>query len=296
MSLTVTLVHPLFAAEIGGVDLSGDIDDVTLKGIQRAIETYAVLIFRGQSLTNEQQLAFAGRFGPIEPSVTTYRKDNKHRLDKPGLVDVSNLDETGKPRRADDRLRLMFLGNQLWHTDSSFRKIPGALSMLYAHTVPPRGGDTEFCDMRAAYDALDAEIKARIDKLQVEHSLMHSRALLGYTDFSAEERAALPPVVHPAVRTLPWSGRNALYLGSHAGEVIDWPMSDGKMLLRDLMEHATQRQFVHAHHWRVGDLVIWDNRCTMHRGRSYDESYARDLRRVTTSDMPVAEERQRVAV
>lgn len=293
MSLKITPVHPLFAAEIGGVDLSRPLDDTTLTAINCAIQSYGVVIFRDQSLTNDQQLAFAGRFGPIEPSVTSFRKDNKHRLDKPGLVDVSNLDENNQPRKADDRLRLMFLGNQLWHTDSSFRAIPGALSMLFAHSVPPRGGDTEFCDMRAAYDALDPEIKARVDDLKVEHSLMHSRALLGYTDFSAEERAALPPVVHPAVRTLPWSGRKALYLGSHAGEAIGWPMGDGKMLLRDLMEHATQRQFVHAHHWRVGDLVIWDNRCTLHRGRPYDESYPRDLRRVTTSDVPAVVEQQR---
>lgn len=295
MSLTITPVHPLFAAEIGGVDLSGTLDAATQSSIERAIETYGVVVFRDQSLTNNQQLAFAERFGPIEASVTSYRKDNKVRLDKPGLVDVSNLDENNAPRKADDRLRLMFLGNQLWHTDSSFRAIPGALSMLYAHVVPPRGGDTEFCDMRAAYDALDDDMKAQLEDLEIEHSLMHSRALLGYTDFSAEERAALPPVRHAAVRGLPWSGRKALYLGSHAGEAVGMPLSDGKMLLRELMEHATQRQFVHAHHWRVGDLVIWDNRCTLHRGRPYDEAHPRDLRRVTTSDVPVTTGQYRAA-
>lgn len=293
MPLTIRPLHPLFAAEISGVDLARDTDENTTAAIQRAIESYAVVVFHDQSLTSEQQIAFAERFGPIEPSVTSFRKDNKHRLTQPGIVDVSNLDENGKPREGNDRLRLMFLGNQLWHTDSSFRAIPGALSMLYGQVVPPSRGDTEFCDMRAAWDALDEETKARVEGLSAEHSLMHSRALLGYTDFSAEERAALPPVPHPIVRTLPWSGRRSLYLGSHAGEVIGWPLSDGKMLLRDLMEHATQRQFVHVHRWRAGDFVIWDNRCTLHRGRPYDESYPRDLRRVTTSDIAVAAGRQR---
>lgn len=293
MPLAIRPLHPLFAAEISGVDLARDAGEETIAAIQRAIESYGVLVFHDQSLTNEQQIAFAGRFGPIEPSVTSFRKDNKHRLGQPGIVDVSNLDENGKPREGSDRLRLMFLGNQLWHTDSSFREIPGALSMLYAHVVPPSRGDTEFCDMRAAWDALDEDTKARVEGLNAEHSLMHSRALLGYNDFSAEERAALPPVSHPIVRTLPWSGRRSLYLGSHAGEVIGWPLSDGKMLLRELMEHATQRQFVHVHRWRAGDFVIWDNRCTLHRGRPYDESYPRDLRRVTTSDMAAATGRER---
>ena len=285
MTLTITPMHPLFAAEIQGVDLAQDDIGSAFPAIQRAIEAYAVIIFRGQSLTNAAQVAFAGRFGPIEPTVTSFRNDNKHRIAQKEIVDVSNLDENGRPREANDRLRLMFLGNRLWHTDSSFRAIPGALSMLYAHVVPPAGGDTEFADMRAAYDALEPGLRAQVDGLQAEHALMHSRALLGYTDFSAEERATMPPVLHPMVRTLPWSGRKSLYVGSHAGRVVGQPVGDGMMLLRDLMEHATQRQFVYAHRWAPGDLVIWDNRCTMHRGRAYDEAYARDLRRVTTSDI-----------
>lgn len=285
MALTVHPLHPLFAAELRGVDLTRAIDDATFEQIRRASESYGVIVFRGQTLSNEQQIAFAGRFGPIEPSVMSYRKDNKHRIPQMEIADVSNLDEHGRPRQANDRMRLLFLGNQLWHSDSSFRAVPGALSMLFSHAVPPSRGETEFTDMRAAYDALDPDMKARIADVEAEHSLMHSRALLGYTDFSDEERAAMPPVRHTLVRTLPWSGRKCLYVGAHAGRVVDWPVSDGMMLLRELMEHATQRQFVFQHQWRVGDLVVWDNRCTMHRGRPYDEAYPRDLRRVTTSDV-----------
>jgi alpha-ketoglutarate-dependent 2,4-dichlorophenoxyacetate dioxygenase len=201
------------------------------------------------------------------------------------MADVSNLDVEGRTRGRDDRQRMFSLGNQLWHTDSSFREVPGALSILHLHGAPPSwGGETEFTDMRVAYDALPARRKARLDGLVAEHSLMHSRSLLGFADFSAEERAAMPPVRQPVVRRHEGSGRKTLYLASHASHIIGMPVPDGRMLLRDLIEFATQREFVHTHSWAEGDLVMWDNRCTLHRGRAYDEMEKRDLRRVTTSD------------
>jgi alpha-ketoglutarate-dependent 2,4-dichlorophenoxyacetate dioxygenase len=221
-------------------------------------------------------------FGDVEPP-----RNHRvvQRLKHAALADISNLDASNKLRARDDHRRLDALANQLWHSDASFREVPGALSMLFAHVVPPAGGETEFADLRAAHDALPAETKARIDSLIAEHSIFHSRGLLGHTDYTEAERAALPTVRHKLVRTHPGSKRKTLYMGSHASHILGWPMPDGRLLLRDLMEHATQREFVHRHHWRVGDLVIWDNRCTLHRGRSYDDAkHPRDLRRVTTKD------------
>jgi alpha-ketoglutarate-dependent 2,4-dichlorophenoxyacetate dioxygenase len=284
MTLTLRPLHPTFAAEINAVDVARALDVETLECIARAIDEYGVVILREQAMTNEQQIAFAEQFGPIEPSVTRFRSDARQRIAQREIVDVSNLNEHGKPRSVDDRLRMLLLGNRLWHTDSSFRAVPGALSMLLSRTIPPEGGETEFSDNRTAYDTLPASVRQRIDGLTAEHSLMHSRAQLGFTDFAPEERAALPPVQHPVVRQSPAHGRKALYIGSHASHLIGLPVPEGRMVLRDLLDHATQREFVYVHQWRVGDLVIWDNRCTMHRGKAYDESYPRDLRRVTTSD------------
>lgn len=283
MPISVRPLHPTFAAEVLGVN-AAEFTDEGLEAVAAAMDQYGVVVLRGQAMTNEQQIAFAENFGPIEPSVTRYRSDNRQRIEQREIVDVSNLDENEKPRAVDDRLRMLLLGNRLWHTDSSFRAVPGALSMLLSRSIPPEGGQTEFSDNRAAYDALPAAMRARIDGLQAEHSLMHSREQLGFTDFSAEERAALPPVQHPLVRQSPAQGRKALYIGSHASHIVGLPVPEGRMVLRDLVDHATQREFVYSHEWQVGDLVIWDNRCTMHRGKAYDESYKRDLRRVTTSD------------
>jgi alpha-ketoglutarate-dependent 2,4-dichlorophenoxyacetate dioxygenase len=202
------------------------------------------------------------------------------------MVDVSNIDaETGRVQDKLARHRMINLGNRMWHTDSSFRLPSGALSMLYAHVVPQNGGDTEFADMRSAYAALPEAQKQAIAGLKAEHWLMHSRAVLGFTDFTEEERAALPPVTQDVVRTHPRSGDKALYLGAHASRIVDLPVPEGRVLLMELTEFATQRQFIYTHQWRVGDLVIWDNRVTMHRALPFDESEIRDLRRVTTSDV-----------
>lgn len=285
MSLGIRQLHSLFVAEISGIDLTRTLPGGDVAAIAAAIDRYAVLVFRDQKLDDDTQLAFARHFGPIEPPQTY---SGKRRL-KPEFADVSNLDADGRLRARDDRRRMNSLGNRLWHTDASFRRVPGALSMLFAHKVPEPGplgsGDTEFADLRAAYDALPDPTKAMLDSLVAEHSIFHSRAVIGFTDFTEEERAAMPPVPQRLVRRHPGSGRNTLYLASHASHILDWPVPEGMLLLRELIEHATQPQFVYAHRWRVGDLVIWDNRCTLHRGRPFDESQPRDLRRITTQDV-----------
>jgi alpha-ketoglutarate-dependent 2,4-dichlorophenoxyacetate dioxygenase len=284
MNLHVTQLHPLFVGEVSGIDLARPLAEETVAEIAAAIDRYAVLIFHGQTLDDDSQLAFARRFGPIEPPQTY---SGARRL-RPEFADVSNLDSDNRPRVPGDRRRMGALGNRLWHTDASFRRVPGALSMLYAHAVPapgPKGdGDTEFADLRAAWDALPEAMQEMIEPLVAEHSIFHSRALIGFTDFTDEERAAMPPVPQRLVRRHPGSGRKNLYLASHASHIIGWPVPDGMLLLRELIEHATQPEFVYRHAWRQGDLVIWDNRCTMHRGRAYDETQPRDLRRITTQD------------
>ena len=283
MSMTIRQLHPLFAAEVEGITLSPTLDAAAIAALDDAINHYAVLVFRGQKLDDDALLAFGLRFGQMA-APRNHRVEQ--RLKHAELADISNLDAKNELRRRDDHRRLDSLGNQLWHSDASFRPVSGALSMLHAHIVPPAGGDTEFADLRAAYDTLDAETQAMIADLQVEHSIFHSRGLLGHTDYSDAERKALPDVRHPLVRTHPGSKRRTLYMGAHASHIIGWPMPEGRLLLRELTEHATERRFVHAHQWQAGDLVIWDNRCTLHRGRRFDDAkHKRDLRRVTTQDL-----------
>ncbi|HEX6442372.1 MAG TPA: TauD/TfdA family dioxygenase [Stellaceae bacterium] len=282
--MQVKQLHPLFVGEAAEIDVSQPLPAGTVAEIRQAIDDYAVLIFHDQRLDDDTQLAFARRFGRIEPPQAY---SGPRRL-RPEFADVSNLDADNKPRAAGDRRRMNALGNMLWHTDASFRLVSGALSMLYAHAVPtpgPKGdGATEFADLRAAYDALSPAMKDLVEPLVAEHSIFHSRGQIGFTGFTDEERAAMPPARHRIVRVHPGSGRKALYLASHASHVIGWPVPDGMLLLRELIEHASQPEFVHSHQWRKGDLVIWDNRCTMHRGRRYDETQPRDLRRITTQD------------
>jgi alpha-ketoglutarate-dependent 2,4-dichlorophenoxyacetate dioxygenase len=292
MNLAITPLHPLFAAEIGGIDAGRALDAPAVEALTAAINRYAVLVLRDQRLNDDQQIAFASNFGRPEINIGVYRSADQRRLERPEMADVSNVNARDEVHRREDQRRMFNLGNMLWHTDSSFRYPPGALSMLYAHAVPSSGGETEFADLRAAHDALDAATRALIADLRAEHSIMHSRATLGFTEFSETERAALPPVVHRVVRRHPGSGRTTLYLASHASHIIGWPVPEGRLLLRDLIEFATRREFVFVHHWRVGDLVIWDNRCTLHRGRPFPaeerREERRDLRRVTTSDTAAA--------
>lgn len=286
MSITVTPTHPDFVAEISGVDLAQPLQPADRDGIEDAINRYAVVVFRDQKLDDERQIEFARHFGPIHSSAQRARhKGIKHRLASAEIADISNLDGDGKVMDRTARRRLDWLANRLWHTDASFRAVPGALSLLYALVVPDEGGDTEFADLRAAYDALSEAKKKEIDGLVAEHSIWHSRAQLDVTQYSPEELASLPPVPQRVVRIHPGSHRRTLYLASHASHIVGMPVPDGRLLLLDLVEHATQSRFVHAHRWRRGDLVIWDNRCTMHRARPFDTTKVRDLRRVTTRDI-----------
>ncbi|MGE0765944.1 MAG: TauD/TfdA dioxygenase family protein [Hyphomicrobiaceae bacterium] len=282
MALEIRQLHPLFVAEVHGVALDR-LDDETRMSLGEAIDRYSVLVFHGQSLDDDQLLALGHRFGSIA-APRNHRVER--RLKHAEIADVSNLDAKNDFRGRADHRRLDALGNQLWHSDASFRPISGELSMLFAHIVPPKGGDTEFADLRAAYDDLDTETKLSIDGLTAVHSIFHSRGQLGHTEYTEAERQSLPDVHHPIVRTHPGSGRKTLYLGAHASHVVGWPMPEGRLLIRDLMERATRERFTYAHRWQVGDLVIWDNRCTLHRGRPYaDDRYKRDLRRVTTQDL-----------
>jgi alpha-ketoglutarate-dependent 2,4-dichlorophenoxyacetate dioxygenase len=285
--LTIAPLHQLFAAEIGGVDVGRPLDAATVGALNEAIDRYAVLVFHGQELDDERQMAFARQFGELELP-RSGRADVKRRL-RPEISDISNLDEENRLRGRDDPRRFDQLGNRLWHTDGSFRRVPAALSMLYAHRVPARGpcgnGETEFADLRAAYDALPEATKAEIEDLVALHDIAWSRGQLGFNDLLFGEKNVLPPVPQRLVRTHPGSGRKTLYIAAHACAIVGWPVPDGRLLLRELIEHATARDFVYRHEWRAGDLVIWDNRCTMHRGRAFDEREVRDLRRVTTRDV-----------
>ena len=283
MSLHLRPLHPLFAAEATGVDLRAPPDAATLAGIVAALDRYAVLVLPAQPLTDAQQIAFSRRLGPLETTIKAYRADHKPRLDL-HISDVSNLDENNRVLAENDRRRMNGLGNRLWHTDSSFKPVPARYSLLSARTVPAEGGETEFADLRAAWDALPEPMQRRIEGLVAEHSILHSRGTIGFTDFSEEERARLQPVPQTLVRTHPGSGRKTLYLASHAGAIRGMNLPEARLLLLDLMEHATQRPFVYRHRWRVGDLVIWDNRCTLHRARPYDLSVPRDMHRTTVSD------------
>jgi alpha-ketoglutarate-dependent 2,4-dichlorophenoxyacetate dioxygenase len=287
MGLELRQLHPLFAAEATGVDLSGPIDGTLVDAIWRAIDKYAVVVFREQRLDDTQLRDFAALFGPLEvgrAAATAKRRRLKH----PEIGDISNLDEDGKLRDPHDRRRLDMLGNRLWHTDASYMPVPVVLGMLHAVAVPPAsalgGGETEFADMRAAYDALPDAMKAAIDPLVAEHDIFWSRGQIGFTEFGPGEREKYPPSHQRLVRRHPGSGRKTVYLSAHASHIVGWPVADGRILLYDLNLHATRPEFVYSHQWRVGDLVIWDNRCTMHRGRSHDETQPRDLRRATTLD------------
>ena len=284
--VSVKQLHPLFVGEISGIDVSLPLSPPDHKAIVDAIDRYAVVVFHGQKLDDATQIAFASQFGPVEASAAKLRqRDIKHRLASNEIADISNLDSEGKVLQPEARRRLDWLGNRLWHTDASFRRVPGALSLLYAHIVPPEGGETEFADMRAAYDALPDRTKKELEGLVAEHSIWRSREQLGVVKYSEEELASLPPVPQRVVRTHPGSGRKTLYVASHASHILGRPVADGRLLLLDLIEHATQPRFVHSHTWKQGDLVIWDNRCTMHRAQPFDTTQVRDLRRVTTRDV-----------
>jgi alpha-ketoglutarate-dependent 2,4-dichlorophenoxyacetate dioxygenase len=285
MALTFRPLHPLFAAEVSPVDLKQVRDASTLAEIRAGMDEHAVLVFRDQVWSDAEHLDFAQRLDGALHTKLGSSVLHKNRFGNEALGDISNVDENGEIMKSDNRKRMYSLGNRLWHTDASFQDPPGRYSMLSAKVVPPIAADTEYADMRAAYDALPEEEAARLEGLRVHHSIAHSRQTLGF-EFSDSEQDALRGAIHPLVRTIPRSKRRSLYLASHASRIVDWPVPEGRLLLRDLIEHATQPRFVYRHHWRVGDLVIWDNRATMHRATPFDDArYRRELRRVTTLDI-----------
>jgi alpha-ketoglutarate-dependent 2,4-dichlorophenoxyacetate dioxygenase len=285
MSLTFRKLHPHFVGEAGPVDLRTVHAPEALAEIRAGMDEFAVLVFHDQPLKDDEQLAFAERLDGVLHTKLGISALQKNRFGNEALGDISNLGSDGEILQQGDRRRAYGLGNRLWHTDASFQDPPGRYSMLSARVVPADGADTEFADMRAAYDALPAAMKAQLEGLQVHHSIAHSRQTLGF-EFSQDEAEALKGAIHPLVRTIPRSNRRSLYVASHASKIIDWPVPEGRLLLRDLIEHATQREFVYRHKWRVGDLVIWDNRATMHRATPFDDTKVRrELRRVTTLDV-----------
>jgi len=289
MPATMRQIGPCFAAEVSGLDLTKPLSAADVAAIHAGMDRYAVLVFHDQPLDDEQQLAFTRSLGEIEHAIgTSLRAPAEYRLPTT-FADVSNLDQHNQVFARDDRRRLFGIGNRLWHSDSSFKVTPAKYSLLHARSVPSKGGNTEFADMRAGYDALDEETKVAVRDLVCEHSQIFSRQQLGFADFTDEERERFKPVRQCLLRTHPVTGRKSLYLSSHAGGIVGWPVPEARAFLRDLVEHATQRQFVYAHTWRVGDLVMWDNRQTMHRARPFPVHEPRDMRRTTLAgDGPTA--------
>ena len=288
MALVIQPIGDAFAGEVTGVDCRKPLSPKEVAAIEAGMDQYAVLVYRGQSLTDQEQLAFTLHFGDIEKKGRGsgtghihFRSDDQARPLARGIGDFSNVDGRGQPLPPDSRAYQFKLADRLWHSDSSFKPTPAKYSILHAHAIPTKGGNTEFADMRAAYDALDDETKIEVEDLVCEHSQLFSRGKIGFTDFTEEERDRFSPVRQVLVRRHPVTGRKSLYLSSHAGGIIGWPVPEARIFLQDLAEHATQRQFVHSHVWRVGDLVIWDNRQVMHRARPFPHAEPRDMRRTT---------------
>jgi alpha-ketoglutarate-dependent 2,4-dichlorophenoxyacetate dioxygenase len=282
MPASIHQLHPAFVGEVAGIDCHQPLSPEEVDAIHAGMDQYAVLVFRDQNITDEQQIAFTRHFGELESYNTPghIRKRDDTRLG-PGIADFSNLDKQGNIMSDEDRVWFFKLGDRLWHSDSSFRPIPAKYSLLSGRVLPSWGANTEFADMRAAYDALDDRTKGEVEDLVCEHSLMYSREAIGFTDLTPEEIAAFKPVRQRLVRTHPVTGRKSLFLASHAGAIVGWTIPEARVFLRDLIEHATQREFVYSHCWRPYDLVMWDNRSTMHRARRFDRSEVRDMRRTT---------------
>ncbi len=272
-----------FAGEVSGIDLTRRLTDAEVAAIHAGMDRFGVLVFHDQHLTDDQQLAFSRQLGPLETATGDIAAPEERRLSM-DVNDISNLDKHGKVVARDDRRRLFGLGNLLWHSDSSFKEVPAKYSLLSARQIPAAGGNTEFADMRAAYDALDEAAKREVHDLVCLHSQIFSRGLLGFEEFTEAERQKWAPVRQRLVRRHPVTGRLSLYLASHAGSIEGWPVPEARAFLRDLTEHATQRQFVYAHVWKPWDLVMWDNRVTMHRARRYDPAEVRDMRRTTLTN------------
>lgn len=293
MGFEIRPITPEFAAEVSDLDLRQPLSDEDVTAIHAGMDKHAVMVIHGQhQLTNDQQVAFTKQLGPREVNIRTNVIAVKDRRLDDNFADVSNLDQNNNIWAKDSRRRIFEFANRLWHSDGISRIIPTHYSVLYGHTVAPVGGNTEYVDMRQAYETLDAETKAEVEDLICEHSIMYSREQIGFGGWTEAEREEYKPVLQRLVRSLPSTGRKSLFMSSHIGGIVGWPRPEAVAYIRDLMEHATQRQFVYAHKWTQGDVVIWDNRVTMHRGRRYDDlKYVRDLRRTTTMcDAPTVEQ------
>jgi alpha-ketoglutarate-dependent 2,4-dichlorophenoxyacetate dioxygenase len=296
MTITIHAITPEFVAEIGDADLSRPLSDADLCTVKQAFWKYAVLIFPDQDLSPEQHIAFAEKFGPVEKNRVLDPKVTPSRVGS-DFADISNLGPDGRIWREDSRQRMYKAGNRLWHTDSSFKYRPGLCSLLYSRTIAPIGGHTEFADQRAAYDALPDAMKTELEHLVAEHCIATSRERSGFTAFTENEGKRLPPVPQLVMRTLPESGRKSLYLASHAGRIFGMQKEEGRKLIDELIAHATQRKFVYTHRWRPRDLVMWDNRCTLHRGTDFDDlRWVREMRRATVSDVANTCEQAGIAV
>jgi alpha-ketoglutarate-dependent 2,4-dichlorophenoxyacetate dioxygenase len=286
MTLSIHAIDPLsrpyFAGEVSGIDIAQPLSHADAAAISTGMDRFGVLVFHDQRFTDETQLAFSRNFGALEQASGDIAQGHERRLSM-DVNDISNLDKDSQVLARDDRRRLFGLGNRLWHSDSSFKSVPAKYSLLSARRIPSAGGNTEFADMRAAYDALDEETTAECENLICEHSQLFSRSLLGFTDFTDDERRRFAPVRQRLVRRHQVTGRKSLFLASHAGAILGWPVPEARAFLRDLTEHATQRQFVYAHVWRQWDLVMWDNRVTMHRARRFDNVEVRDMHRTTVA-------------
>ncbi len=282
MALSIRPIQAGFAGEVTGIDCSRPLSPDEVAAVEAGMDQFAVLVFRDQPLTDQEQIGFTRHFGELEGYNTPghIRKQTDSRLGA-GIADFSNLDKSGNIMSDQDRVWFFKLGDRLWHSDSSFRPVPAKYSLLSGRVIPSWGANTEFADMRAAYDALDDRTKAEVEDLICEHSLMFSREAIGFTELTPEERTAFRPVRQRLVRTHPVTGRKSLFLSSHAGTILGWTVPEARMFLRDLTEFATKDRFVYSHEWRVDDLVIWDNRCTMHRARRFDRNEVRDVRRTT---------------
>jgi alpha-ketoglutarate-dependent 2,4-dichlorophenoxyacetate dioxygenase len=287
MTISIQPIDPanrdFFAGVVSGIDLTRRLSDAEVAAVHAGMDRFGVLVFHDQQLSDDQQLAFSRQLGPLEQATGDIAAPQDRRMSM-DLNDISNLDKHGEVLPRDDRRRLFGLGNQLWHSDSSFKDVPAKYSLLSARKIPPTGGNTEFADMRAAYDALDDATKREVHDLICAHSQVFSRGILGFDDFTEAERQKWAPVRQRLVRRHPTSGRLSLYLASHAGGIEGWPIPEARAFLRDLTEHATQRKFVYAHVWKPWDLVMWDNRATMHRARRYDPKEVRDMRRTTLTN------------
>jgi alpha-ketoglutarate-dependent 2,4-dichlorophenoxyacetate dioxygenase len=274
--------RPFFGGEVSGIDITRPLSHAEAAALSAGMDQYGVLVFHDQHFTDETQLAFSRNFGGLEQATGDIAQGHERRLSM-DVNDISNLDKNNQLLARDDRRRLFGLGNRLWHSDSSFKAVPAKYSLLSARHIPSAGGNTEFADMRAAYDALDDETKAECENLICEHSQLFSRSILGFSDFTDDERRKFAPVRQRLVRRHPVTGRRSLFLASHAGAILGWPVPEARAFLRDLTEHATQRQFVYAHVWKQWDLVMWDNRVTMHRARPFDNAEVRDMHRTTVA-------------